>query len=69
MKAKLDRTLCGGRGVCATHDSDLFVRDEWGYTTLSSNDIPADRVPAVRMAIADCPFGAISEYTDPAAAP
>jgi ferredoxin len=61
MRAKLDRTICGGRGLCQPHAPHLFSRDEWGYSSLTTNDVPAGDESAVRNAIVACPFKAIGE--------
>ncbi|XVQ14958.1 ferredoxin [Spirillospora sp. CA-255316] len=58
--ARIDTTLCGGHGLCASFAPDLFEVDESGLGVVRMPGVPPELVPDLEDAIASCPAAAIS---------
>ncbi len=65
MRIKLDRTICDGFGVCASHAPDTYSLDEWGYASLTSTEVAPEDEANVRRGLLDCPVHAIAELSKP----
>ncbi|MFE7558298.1 ferredoxin [Kitasatospora sp. NPDC057500] len=61
MEVHADRTRCIGAGMCALTVPEVFDQDEDdGLVTLLDPHPPRATHPAVRLAIATCPAGALT---------
>lgn len=60
MRIRVDRTLCDGFGMCATHAPEHFSLDDWGYASLIGDGV-VDELDqdAAKRALLDCPVHAI----------
>lgn len=60
MRIRVDRTLCDGFGMCATHAPKYFSLDDWGYASLiGSGVVDEGDQDAAKRALLDCPVHAI----------
>ena len=61
MRVAVDQNICQGHALCQSFTSDLFEVDEDTSKAFALVDVvPADREDAARMAITNCPEGAIT---------
>jgi ferredoxin len=56
----IENDFCMGSGLCARHCPEVFGLDDDGYVELRNPHPPAELLPAVLTAEADCPASAIS---------
>jgi ferredoxin len=62
MKVRVDADRCDGFGECAHHLPEVFVLDEWGFSTaVGDGEVPPGQEALARRAIEACPVYAISE--------
>ena len=58
----VDWSRCAGHGVCAAALGERIELDRWGYpagVSTRGTPIPADKVPAARLAVVSCPAAAL----------
>lgn len=60
MKITVDRQRCASIGLCESVAPDLFQIDDDGVLTLVREDVSADELDKVRIAVDDCPTCALS---------
>lgn len=67
MRIEADLERCVGAGMCALAAADVFDQDASdGHVLVLLERPPADRLDAVRQAVASCPSGALSLPEDAA---
>lgn len=60
MRVTIDHDRCQGHGRCFSIAPDLFESDELGNgVVLGDGIVPADREHLARLAVANCPEGAV----------
>ena len=59
MKAKVNKYLCSGTGLCEDTCPEVFELQS-GVSTVKVNDVPAQAEQRCRQAMQDCPTEAIS---------
>ena len=57
VRVLADREVCIGAGMCVLADEEVFDQDEIGVVQVLVEE-PADG-PQVRLAVANCPSGAL----------
>ena len=60
MRVTVDRKRCQGHALCATLCPSLFRLDALGYSIPREGEVPGKLEPEARMAVANCPEGAIA---------
>ncbi|SEA60231.1 MULTISPECIES: ferredoxin [unclassified Mycobacterium] len=60
MKITVDRQRCASIGLCESVAPDLFQVDDDGVLRLVREDVSADELAQVRIAVDDCPTCALS---------
>ncbi|MDO8390346.1 MAG: ferredoxin [Actinomycetota bacterium] len=60
MKVILNVDTCTGHGRCYTLAPALFDCDEQGHSVLLVDDVDGDLLAQARVAVTNCPEGAIS---------
>jgi ferredoxin len=67
LRIEADRDRCVGAGMCVMVASRVFDQDpDDGRVQVLAEQPPATEVEAVRVAVADCPSGALSYRRDTA---
>ena len=60
MRIKVDGELCQGHNRCAALAPDLFVLDDFGYSSAAGDGVvPQNRREAALLAVDNCPELAI----------
>ncbi|GAA3127741.1 ferredoxin [Planomonospora alba] len=60
MRIRIDPERCQGHGRCYDLSPELFADDDEGYgQVIGDGAVPADREPAARLAVSNCPERAI----------
>jgi len=59
MKAKVDKDLCAGRGVCTQVCPEVFDTDENDIAVVKLDPVPPQHEEACRDAADQCPSDAI----------
>lgn len=59
MKLSFDPDLCEANGICVGIAPDVFELDDDDQLRLLVTEVPADRVPDVEDAVAQCPKAAL----------
>jgi ferredoxin len=65
MKVHVNSQLCAGFGVCVGLCPEVFELHEDGYAIVRVSEVPTEHEDAVRLAVNQCPSGAISLSDDP----
>lgn len=60
MILRIDGDTCTGHGRCYTLVPELFDSDDYGHGKVKAADVPAELESKARLAVANCPEGAIS---------
>lgn len=60
MKVVVDREICEAQGVCVRNCPEFFELGEDDRLTILVDEIPADKVDAVRRCVERCPKQALS---------
>jgi len=65
MRVTIDPDRCQGHGRCFTIAPDLFDSDDLGSgVVLGDGDVPAGADQRARLAVANCPEGAVALEED-----
>lgn len=65
MRIKVDPELCQGHNRCKALAPDLFVLDDFGYSSAAGDGVvPAGRTELALLAVDNCPEFAISAEDD-----
>lgn len=59
MKAKIDKSLCIGCGLCVSDCPEVFVMNDENTADVIADPVPAEHKEACRSAAANCPVEAI----------
>jgi ferredoxin len=59
MRVEVDRNLCEANGVCVGLAPEVFELDDDEELVIKAEEIPADRVERVSLAVARCPKNAL----------
>lgn len=59
MRVTVDRTKCGGHGICEALAPEVFESDADGKSTVKTDPVPDSERVATAEAIACCPAEAI----------
>jgi ferredoxin len=59
MKAKIDKALCIGCGLCASDCPDVYAMNDENTADVIIDPIPAEQKDQCRAAAANCPVEAI----------
>jgi ferredoxin len=54
-RLRVNRTACGGHGICAELLPEVVALDDWGYPVIADGALPARLAREVRRAVTDCP--------------
>lgn len=64
IKISIDLGLCQGYGNCVSADPEIFDLNDSGFAFLHVEEVPDDRLSALRDAAAVCPVEAIRVEPD-----
>ena len=60
MKLRIEEDLCTGHGRCYALAPELFDTDDFGHGTVTVDDVPDRLLERARLAVGNCPEGAIT---------
>jgi ferredoxin len=60
MKVRVDEDRCRGHGMCVSACPKIFAIGEDGYAITLVSEVPAQLHDAARLAVVQCPEGAIT---------
>jgi ferredoxin len=64
VKVRVDAGICAGFGACLGISPDVFELHDDGYAVVRVGEVPRELEQAVRLAVSQCPSGAISVSED-----
>ena len=64
MKVRVDPQVCAGFGACLGLSPEVFELHDDGYAVVRVGEVPKELEDVVRMAVSQCPSGAISITED-----